>query len=103
MLLRDHPLMSYHGVPNWPPAWIWLDGPVDKHPKGEIGVLRAVLLSKMQWENKCFLLSFYDDSSYLGCLLFEDLAFCSRIATLLQGNYNRPIAEIGSLDLTHTL
>jgi hypothetical protein len=26
MLLRHHPLMSYHAVPSWPPAWIWLDG-----------------------------------------------------------------------------
>jgi hypothetical protein len=26
MLLRDHPLMRYHGLPNWPPAWTWIGG-----------------------------------------------------------------------------
>ena len=25
-VLRHHPLMSYHGVPNWPPTWTWIDG-----------------------------------------------------------------------------
>ena len=46
VLVRNHPQLSYKGVPSWPPKWIWLDGPEDKHPKGEVGVLRAVLLSK---------------------------------------------------------
>jgi hypothetical protein len=27
MVFRDHPLMSCYGVRNWPPAWIWLNGP----------------------------------------------------------------------------
>jgi hypothetical protein len=38
MLLRDHPLMFYKGVSNWPPAGVWIDGPEDKHPKGEVGI-----------------------------------------------------------------
>ena len=49
-LLRDHPLMSRYGVPNWPPVWTWIDGK----------------------ENVT--------------------EYC-----------NRPIAEIGSFDLSHTL
>jgi hypothetical protein len=32
VLLRNHPQMSYKGVPSWPPRWIWLEGPEDKHP-----------------------------------------------------------------------
>ena len=33
--LRNHPQMSYKGVFSWPPRWIWLDGPEDKHPKAK--------------------------------------------------------------------
>ena len=24
-MLRDHPLMSYCGLPSWPPIWTWID------------------------------------------------------------------------------
>jgi hypothetical protein len=92
MLLRDHPLMRYHGIPNWPPAWSWIDGLENKHPQGEVGILKAIQLSNVQPEK----------SSYMGCLLFNDAAFCQHIAELLQSCCNRPIAEIGGLDLSHT-
>ena len=103
MLLRDHPLMSYRGVVNWPPAWVWLDGPKEEHPKGELGILKSVLLSKMDQANRCFLLVCYENSSYLGCLLFDDHSFCSQVVKILQSHCNCSIAEIGSLDLSHTL
>ena len=48
-----------------------------------------------------FLMIFYEGSSYLGCLLFDDGMFCRQIAKLLQGCCNRSIAEIGRLDLSH--
>ena len=102
MKLRDHPLMSYNGVPNWPPAWIWIDGPEDKQPEGELGILRTVLLSK-HWANRCFLLIFYEESSYMGCLLFDNEVFCCQVTKLLQANSSRRIADIGDLDLSHTL
>jgi hypothetical protein len=98
MLLRDHPLMRYRGIPNWPPTWIWIDGREDKCPKGEIGILKTVLLPKMH-PNRCFMLIFYDESSYMGCLLFDDPVFCTQIAKLLQDCRNRSITEIGSLDV----
>jgi hypothetical protein len=103
MLLRDHPLMSYRGVPSWPPTWIWIDGPKEEYPKGEVGILKSVLLSKMQQANRCFVLICYEDSSYLGCLLFDDYAFCHQIVNILRNHCDHPIADIGSLDLTHTL
>jgi hypothetical protein len=103
MELRVHPLMSFRGVPNWPPTWTWMDGREDQHPKGELGILRTVLLSKTQRANRCFLLIFYEESSYLGCLLFDDEVFCCQITKLLQGYCNRPIAEIGSIDLSCSL
>jgi hypothetical protein len=101
-LLRNHPQMSYKGVPSWPPRWIWLDGPEDKHQKGEVGILRTVLFSKDR-VNRCFLLIFHEESSYMGCLLFDDEIFCCQINELLKAHCNRHIAEIGCIDLSHTL
>ena len=100
MLLRNHPLMRYHGANNWPTAWTLIWGE-DKHPIGELGTLRAVF-PKREQAKRCFLLSRYEESFYLGCLLFDDEVFCRKIARLLQGYRNRSITEIGSLDLPHT-
>jgi hypothetical protein len=103
MLLRNHPLMRYRGLSNWPPAWLWIDGVENKHPRGEIGILTSVEVSNVPPANRCFLCIDYEGSSYMGCLLFDDRAFCGQIVTLLRGYLNRPIAEIGSLDLSYTL
>ena len=103
MLLRDHPLMMYRRLPNWPPVWSWTDGLENHHPKGEVGTLKAVFQSAMQPPNRCFVLISYEGSEYLGCLLFDDQAFCSQVMEILKGLCNRSIAEIGSLDVSHTL
>jgi hypothetical protein len=42
MFLRDHPLMSYPGARNWPPAWIWTNGRERVSLRGEIGTLIEV-------------------------------------------------------------
>jgi hypothetical protein len=76
---------------------------MNKHPKGELGILRTTLLSKIQPANRCFLLISYEGSSYIGCLMFDDYVFCDQITKLLQRYCNRPIAEIGSIDLAYTL
>jgi len=102
MWFRNHPLVSYHGVPSWPPAWTWIDGEENKHAKGEIGILRTPLLSKMQPANRCYLLISYEGASYMGCLLIDDHAFCKHIAEVLGFCCNRLISEIGSLDLSYT-
>jgi hypothetical protein len=103
MLLPEHPLMSYHRVPNWPPTWMWIDGEEDKRPRGEIGTLKAVTLSKLKPANCCYLYIDHEGPSYVGSLLFDDSAFCSQIVKLLQSYRNRPVAEIGKIDLAHTL
>jgi len=102
MLLRDHPLMMYRRRPNWPPVWLCTDG-YDQRPKGEIGILKAVLRSDTQPPNRCFLLISHEGSEYLGCLLFDDQAFCSQVTEVLKAHCNRSIAEIGGLDVSHTL
>jgi hypothetical protein len=99
MLLRDHLLMSYRGVHNWLPIWTWMRGPKDKYPKCEVGILKAVLKSRIKPEDRCFLLISYQGSEYLGCLLFDNRT----IKGVLQFCCNRSIAEIGSLDLSYTL
>ena len=103
MLLRKHPLMRYRGVPSWPPAWTWMNGSDKKRPSGEIGILRKVELSNIQPADRCFLYIDHEGSSCIGCLLIDDRVFCSQIVKLLQDCCNRPIAEIGSLDLSYTL
>ena len=102
MLLRDHPLMTYRGLSNWPPAWLCTDGH-DQHPKGGVGTLKAILRSDMQPPNRCFLQISHEGSEYLGCLLFDDQPFCIQVMELLKGHCNRAIAEIGGLDVSYTL
>src|SRR5215510_2155609 len=103
MLLRDHPLMTYRRLPNWPPVWSWTDGLENHHPKGEVGTLKAVFRSAMQPTNRCFLLIRHEGSEYLGCLLFDDEVFCSQVMEILKAHCNRSIAEIGGIDLAYTL
>ena len=100
MLLRDHPLMSYKGFPSWPPVWTWTDGLEKKNAQGEVGVFRRVVQSNIQPSNRCFLFIDYEESSYIGDLTVDDSVFCDQITKLLQGCCNRPIAEIGGLDLS---
>ena len=70
---------------------------------GEVGILEEVTLSDIRPLDRCFLYIVHEGSTYLGCLLIDNEAFCSQIANLLRCYYNHPIAEIGSLDLTYTL
>jgi hypothetical protein len=66
--------------------------------------LEEVILSNLRPLDRCFLYIGHEASTYLGCLLIDDEAFCNQVAKLLKCYYNHPIAEIGSLDrnpLTH--
>ena len=104
MTLRKHPLLNYRGLPSWPPVWIFTGGRKNgRPPREEIGILREVIISNVQPADRCFLRIEHGGSTYVGCLLIEDPAFCAQIVTLLQGHLNRPIAEIGRLDLSYTL
>ena len=102
MLLRDHPLMTYRDVRNWPPAWIWTHGKERVSLRGEIGTLIEVRRSAIT-TNSLFLEMRHQESEYLGCLLFSDPAFCRQMNTILRRQLGRSIAEIGSLDISHTL
>jgi hypothetical protein len=102
MLLRDHPLMSHYGVPNWPPVWTWIDRQENKSPTGEVGILKWVGLTGFQPPDRCYLYIDHEASTYPGCPLFDHHEFCRYVAKLLDGYCNHSIVEIGSLDLSHT-
>ena len=99
MVLRDHPLLNHSGIPSWPPVWTWVSGADNERPEGEIGILRDVVPSNIEPADRCFIHVEIDEASYMGCLLIDDTAFCRQVVDLLLANRNRPISEIGSLDL----
>ena len=101
MLFRDHPLMTYRGIRSWPPVWTWVDGPENKHPSEEVGILQEVLPSDVEPADRCFLYIEHEGLTYVGCLMIEDHDFCRHTLRTLQGCCNHPIAEIGALDLTY--
>ena len=103
MLLRDHPLLSHQLVPSWPPAWNWTGGPNDASPVGEVGIFRDVTPSNVEPADRCFLHIDIGTASYMGCLAIDNVTFCQQVVELLRNHRNRPIAEIGSLNISHLL
>jgi hypothetical protein len=103
MLLREHPLMRFHGVSSWPPVWAWVSGAENRKARGEVGILEEVVLSNLRPLNRCYLYIEHENSTYIGCLLIDDEAFCNQVIKLLRCYYKYAIAGIGSLDLSHTL
>src|SRR6185369_7341139 len=102
MELRHHPLLSYHGIPSWPPVWSPAKPREGKKLlKGEIGVLKFTLANSAS--EKCFLVIEYDNNPYVGCLICSDLAFSAQLASILHTQSGRTIKEIGDLDLAFTL
>lgn len=106
MKLRDHPLMSYRGIRNWPPVWTPATTAKDRrsvsHPEGEAGVLKYVHSNSLM-SNKCFLIMEFQAENYIGTLIFKDHAFCAQISNLLRNHVGRPIKDIGDLDVSYTL
>ena len=98
MTLRDHPLMSYRGLTNWPPMWCRTGFDT---LSGEIGVLVSVDVDRTG--NKCYLGMDIDGLRYIGTLLFTDTRFCWLITKLLKNRVGIPIENIGDLDLSYTL
>jgi hypothetical protein len=103
MLLREHPLMSYKGNRSWPPTWSWLGDGINRHPNGEVGVLKEAKLPTANPFDRCFLTIEYKKTKYMSCLLIDDLPFCHRISRLFQHHCGESIAFIGGLDPSHTL
>lgn len=101
MEVRDHPLLSYRGVHSWPPVWNWLGDGINRHPRGEVGILKEVKVPVISPFSRRFLIIEYKKAMYMGCLLIDDLRFCDQIGRLLQRHCSESIESIGSLDLSH--
>lgn len=103
MKLREHPLMQYHGMSNWPPVWTPRAGSApERHLKGEIGVLKQVECD-VKTTRKCYLVIEHEDREYMGTLLFDDAMFGWLVSVNLRKHIGKPIKEIGDLDLSHIL
>jgi hypothetical protein len=97
--LRDHPLMSRHGIRNWPPRW-GITPSEKKRLSGEVGILEYAL---KPGDTKIIIVMKLADQRYTADLMFDDAAFCKQIYELLQRNIGRSIEEIGDLDVSGTL
>jgi hypothetical protein len=97
--------MMYRGMRNWPPVWTRIRGHEEKHPQGEVGILREVRWPPIQVRpfNKLFLVVDFEHAVYMGCLLFDDAAFCHEIERLLRDYCGCSIECVGGLDISHTL
>lgn len=103
MKLRDHPLMVYRTMRNWPPVWIEKYNDDNRTLMGEIGVLTSLGILNMKRGTRCYLHIAHNGKPYVGSLLFDDAAFCAHIANFLRTRIGTPIADIGDLDLSDTL
>jgi hypothetical protein len=102
MLLRDHPLMSYRGVPSWPPAWLYCGGFDDTHPQGEVGILKNVFISAAKPSTRCLLIMEHAGAEYMGELQISDTGFCSEIYEVLLRHCGKTLLEIGDIKLNYT-
>src|ERR1043165_7584902 len=83
MQFRDHPLLSYKGLPTWPPMWVGRDPAVKVRLDGEIGILREVKTYDLS-SKTCFLVIDHDGASYMGCLFIDDKVFRSQVADIMK-------------------
>jgi hypothetical protein len=102
MELREHPLVTYYGLPSWPPKWSPIEQPRDKTLIGELGILKRVSYSSMSGYC-CHLFVEYEGRDYIGTVLIDDAAFCRHLYFVLHHHLNLSIEEIGSLDMSYTL
>src|SRR5947207_13826928 len=96
--LRSHPLMSYRGIPNWPPTWTSTCLKEKKTLKGEVGILTHAIRED-QLPTKCFLVIEYGNEAYMGCVIFDDATFCEQLDDMLHLDYARSVKDIGYLSL----
>jgi hypothetical protein len=99
--LKDHPALSHRKLRSWPPVWAWIGLNENKHPIGEVGILKEV--HEDIKSSRCFLTIEYENEHYMGCLFVKDPSFCRHLSILLQQRIGYRIEQIGNLDLSSTL
>jgi hypothetical protein len=103
MELRKHPLLSCRGVHSWPPAWDWLGDGINRHPRGEVGILKDVKVPVISPFNRCYLVMEYKKATYMGRLLVDDIIFCNHLSEFLQRHRGTSFKDIGSLDISQAI
>ena len=71
----------------------------NERPTGEIGVLKEVSRYSLLSSDGLTLVIEYNESAYMGLLLFDNFGFSRKLHDLLRTLRERPIAEIGSFDI----
>jgi hypothetical protein len=108
--LRDHRLMSYRTLANWPPVWTprrRKDGAVGEivsvraSLRGEIGTLKEVFVSTGVRPPRVYIIITHEGSEYIGSLLFDNALFCKQIYDFLKQQIGKTISETGRLDVSH--
>jgi hypothetical protein len=87
--LREHPLLKYRRVCNWPPVWTQHTNTGVKTLTGEIGILLYVH-ARHQPSNKCFLVIEHGREKFVGTLIFDDEAFCGQISAFAPRPHRPP-------------
>lgn len=99
MLLRNHPRMSFHHVPNWPPYWIRVDELARSPFQGDaIGVLTQARMNNLN-DPKIVLRMNDGAIDWLSILVFDDQQFCLRVHEILMHHVGKLVSEIGNLEL----
>jgi hypothetical protein len=106
--LRDHRLMSYRTLANWPPVWTPRRrgaggeiAPVRASLRGEIGTLKEAHLATNVRPPRIYLIVTHEGSEYIGSLLFDNALFCQQICEFLKQQIGKTISETGGLDVSH--
>lgn len=89
--------MKYHNVPNWPPSYLTLD--YRQELIEEFGILRGVTLDA-RVPNRCFLMVEMNGLGYVSWLKFDNFAFRARFVDTINVHLNKPIKEIGELEVS---
>ncbi|HEY1374342.1 MAG TPA: hypothetical protein VGH50_17855 [Candidatus Binatia bacterium] len=107
MVLRDHPLMNYKGIPNWPPRWMPRKDAGGAKIAGEFGVLVEVVVSCNSPHSgnlsQLFLFMEHRGKGYVAAVLFSDPMFCRHVGELMKKHYGRTLEEIGGVDVSRLL
>lgn len=106
MVLRDHPLMNYRGIPNWPPRWLPRKDHGGAQIVGEYGVLQEVVAvgqTPSRQPAQLYLFMKYNGKEYVSAVLFTDGTFCYQLCELMKQYYGRTIDEIAGLDVSGLL
>lgn len=109
VMLREHPLMNYRNLANWPPVWTPRGrkngAAVETVPpwhtrRGEIGTLQAAFLSTVKRPPRIYLMVKYEGRDYVGSLLFTDAGICRQFYKFFKEQAGKSISEIGMLDVS---